>query len=279
MPKIGAHVSAAGSLTNSFLKAKEIGASCTQIFLTPPQQWYQKNYSDQEISDYKQAAQEASIGPNFIHGAYLMNLGTDNPVNLEKGISWLSYSLLETKKLGIDGTIFHVGSGKERTFEQVLPQVVTSIKEILKRSEGGSNLILENSAGAGNSIGDQVSELGEILKLVSDPRVKVCIDTQHAFASGYDIRTQIGADLLIAEIEKEVGLDKLVAIHTNDSKTDLGSHRDRHENIGEGLIGKEAFRYLLNHPKLQSIPFILEVPGFSDTGPDSKNIEILKSLI
>jgi len=175
------------------------------------------------------------------------------------------------------GTIFHLGSFKNSTEEKALKQVIEAIKEILG-SSGQVNLILENSAGAGNLIGDSFREIGEIVRRVNDSRVKVCLDTQHAFASGIDVKSQEGLNKTLQEFDREVGLKNLIAIHANDSKTEFNSKRDRHENIGEGFIGLEGFRNIINHPILKDIPFILEVPG-EGSGPDTNNILRLKNLI
>lgn len=277
MPKVGAHVSAAGSLSLSFEHALKLGAECTQIFITPPQQWLQIPHTPEVIESYKQRAKETNISPNFIHAIYLISLATSNPEHLQKSIDWLIYSQNEAKKLGISGTIFHIGSYKESTREEALNQVIQEITTILNQTED-VNLILENSAGAGNLIGDSLAELGIITKAVKDTRLKVCLDTQHAFASGYDLRTKARAEEWAEEIDKEIGMEKLVAIHANDSKTELGSKRDRHENIGQGFIGLEGFKSLINHPKLKNIPFILEIPGEAGKGPDKNNVQILKDL-
>ena len=181
------------------------------------------------------------------------------------------------EKLGMKGTIFHLGSFKNSTEEKALKQVIEAIKEILG-SSGQVNLILENSAGAGNLIGDSFREIGEIVRRVNDSRVKVCLDTQHAFASGIDVKSQEGLNKTLQEFDREVGLKNLIAIHANDSKTEFNSKRDRHENIGEGFIGLEGFRNIINHPILKDIPFILEVPG-EGSGPDTNNILRLKNLI
>lgn len=277
MTKIGAHVSAAGSLDLAFDRALEIGAECTQIFISPPQQWFKKVYSQENILQYRQKAIHTGIGPNFIHGAYLINLASENPLNVAKSVDWLIYSQRTAEQLGIGGTIFHIGSSGKMERNQALDQVTKAIYKILEKT-GDAQLILETSAGAGNTIGDEFFELGKIIKNSKDSRVKVCLDTQHIFASGYDIRTKKGLEKTIEEFDREVGVDLIVAIHTNDSKTELGSHRDRHENIGEGLIGKESFTQILNHPTFKNLPFIIETPGFANTGPDEKNIQILKSL-
>ncbi len=145
-------------------------------------------------------------------------------------------------------------------------------------SSKSSSLILETSAGAGGNIGGKFSELGKILKAVGNKRVKIGLDTQHVFAAGYDIKTPMGLRTTLDEFEEEIGLTNLAIIHANDSKVELGSGKDRHENIGEGFIRKEGFANLINNKYLQEVPFILEVPGFSGNGPDTDNVQILKSL-
>ncbi len=278
MPKIGAHVSAAVSLELSFERAQNIGAECTQIFISPPQQWAQPPHSEKEINLYHEQSDKTNIMPNFIHAAYLINLASPNPDLVKKSTDWLIYSQKIAEELRSGGTILHIGSFKDSDFETSLNQVIKSLSLILTATSN-INLILENSAGAGNLIGDKFAEIGQIIKTVNDPRLKVCLDTQHAFASGYDLRTKNGLEQTVEEFDREVELNRLVAIHANDSKTDLGSNRDRHENIGEGFIGIDGFKNIVNHKAFQNTPFILEVPGFLGTGPDEKNIKLLKSLL
>lgn len=276
MPKIGAHVSAAGSLNLSFERAEEIGAECTQIFISPPQQWVHSQHSEEEIEKYRQRAQETKIEPNFIHAAYLINLATPNPDHLQKSVNWLIYSQQMANKFGMAGTILHLGSYKDTSTKRAMAQVIKALRAILDHS--ATNLILENSAGAGNLVGDSFFELGQIIRRVNDPHLKVCLDTQHAFASGYELRTKEGIEQTLTQFKQEIGLGNLVAIHANDSKTEFSSKKDRHENIGQGLIGLESFRLLINHPNLQNIPFILEIPGEAGRGPDKDNLAKLKLL-
>lgn len=275
MPKVGGHVSTAGSLALSFERAQKIEAECCQIFVSPPQQWLQTAHPDSEIEKYNERAKESGLGPNFIHATYLVNLGTQSPEHLQKSVDWLIYSLNLASKLGIQGTILHLGSHKGLGFEVIKPQVIEAIKKVLANTPKDVQLIMENSAGGGGSIGGKFEELASLLKGVSDPRLKICLDTQHAFAAGYDLKNNIEA--VIEEFNKTAGLENLVVIHANDSKTEFGSFKDRHENIGEGLIGDEGYKKIVRHPKLSHLPFILEVPGFSETGPDLENIKKLKS--
>jgi len=191
--------------------------------------------------------------------------------------------------------VFHVGSHKGAGWKAVREQVFRSIAEILERSAGetpgvssptpgvkeaGSPryLVLENSAGAGGIIGAKFSELGEIIKAVKDSRLKVCLDTAHAFESGYAINKEEGLKKALDKFEAEIGLERLVAIHANDSKTPFASGVDRHENIGQGYIGEEGFRLITHDPRLASLPFIIETPGFDNRGADRKNLEVLRQL-
>ena len=281
---IGAHVSAAGSLEKSFAKALEIGANCTQIFISPPQQWAHSKHDEEEIKKYLEALKTSNIKPNFIHAAYLINLGAKDPEHLKKSVDWLIYAMNLAANMNIEGVIFHTGSHKGEGFDSVLDQIIESIKTIITSSKttNQSNtpyLIIENTAGAGGTIGKTCAEIGAILKGVNNPRLKICLDTQHIFAGGYDIRSTLGLEKLLTEFETHIGLDNLVVVHANDSKTEFNSGRDRHENIGEGTIGQFSFKHILNHPKLKHLPFILEVPGFENQGPDKQNINILNSLV
>ncbi len=279
MPKIGGHVSASGGVDNVFSNIEKISGEAFQFFLGPPQMWVKSVKGEEEVQRFRKRAVETGITESFIHGTYLINLGTQNPEHLQKSIDWLIYALNTAADLEVKGVIFHLGSHKGLGFDHVLPQVVASLTEILKQSKAGSYLLLENTAGAGGNIGATFKQLGTILKQVQNDRLKICVDTQHAFAAGIDIKTKEGLEAAILEFEDEIGLEQLMAFHCNDSKTEFGSGRDRHENIGEGFIGKEAFEQMIQHPKLQNVPFILEVPGMDQkSGPDLENINILKSF-
>jgi deoxyribonuclease-4 len=208
-----------------------------------------------------------------------MNFGSQDAAILEKSVTSLTNYLRWADRLGAKGTIFHVGSHLGLGFEAVLPQMCRLLKQALDEAENESGLVLENNAGVGNCCGRNFGELGAIIRgLDSDPRVSVCIDTCHAFAMGYDIATPAGCEAAMAEFEREIGLERLVAVHANDSKTPLGGIRDRHENIGDGLIGYGGFKAVMAHPAFAGIPFLLEVPGMDKKGPDAENINRLKRI-
>jgi deoxyribonuclease IV len=278
--RIGAHVSTAGGPATCFDRAEAIGAEAAQIFLTPPQQWRSSKFDDAQIAAYRERAAASSIGEHvYVHGVYLINLATEDEPNLNRSIGSLKSALTSCSQLGIRGVIFHLGSHKGQGLDAVFAQICRACTNVLEATPDDAWLILENSAGAGGNIGSKFADLGRIIREVGNERVKVCIDTQHSYAAGYDFATAEGLEIAMTEFEQEVSFDKLVAVHANDSKVELGSGRDRHENIGDGKIGVEGFRRILHHRGFQDVPFLLEVPGFGEAkGPDQPNVDLLKQL-
>jgi deoxyribonuclease-4 len=277
--QIGAHVSTSGGVATCFDRAEAIGAEAAQIFLTPPQQWRSNKVEPDQVLDFHKRAAASSVDSVFVHGVYLINLATTDTVMLTRSTSSLKSSLNTCAQLGIKGVIFHLGSHKGQGLDSVFDQICRACLEVLEASPSDAWLILENSAGAGGNIGSQFYDLGRIIRQVGSERVKVCLDTQHCYAAGYDVATAEGLEATMSEFEQEVGLDKLVAVHANDSKVELGAGRDRHENIGDGLIGVDGFRRILGHRAFRDVPFLLEVPGFGEAkGPDAPNIDLLKKL-
>ena len=277
--KIGAHVSTAGGPASCFDRAEAIGAEAIQIFLTPPQQWRSSKFDEAQIAAFHERAAASAIKDVYVHGVYLINLAADDEPNLNRGIGSLKSALTSCSQLGIKGVIFHLGSHKGQGLDAVFAQICKACTNVLEATPDDALLILENSAGAGGNIGSNWGDLGRIIREVGNPRVKVCIDTQHSYAAGYDFSTAEGLELAMSEFEQEVGFDQLVAVHANDSKVPLGAGRDRHENIGDGNIGLEGFRRILHHRAFQDVPFLLEVPGFGEAkGPDKPNVDILKQL-
>ena len=276
--KIGAHVKTAGGVDKAIDRARDIGAETIQIFSGAPQAWRRKVYSTEEVQAYKLRAAETGIGPAFVHGVYLVNLATPNPENLAKGVDALIHDMNACHLLGCLGVIFHIGSHRGAGYEQVFHQVVESVARIVEASPEDTWLVLENSAGMGGAIGSKFQELGRIISEAGTPRLKVCLDTQHAFAAGYDLKTKDGLEAALAEFEARVGLDRLVAVHANDSKCPLAGGVDRHQNIGEGHIGLDGFENILSHPAFADVPFLIETPGFDNQGPDRRNVEILKTV-
>lgn len=276
--RVGAHVSTAGGLDRAIDRAQAMGAETIQIFGGAPQTWRRRSYADEETNAFREKAAAADVGPVFLHAIYLISLVNDDPVAMEKSQGALIADLELCPRIGAKGSIVHAGSHKGAGFDAVLERVAAAVRRVLKETPQESWLILENSAGMGGSVGAHFHELGAIMREVGDSRVKVCLDTQHAFAMGYNLITQKGLEAALAEIKREIGLDRLVACHANDSKVALGDVRDRHENIGEGHIGRDGFRRIMSHPAFAKVPFIIEVPGFGNLGPDKQNLDILKEI-
>jgi len=276
--RIGAHVSTAGGLSKAVDRAVELGAETIQCFCSSPQGWAFKPIPEEETTAFRRKAEAAGVGPAFLHGIYLVNMGTTNTENLQKGIESLSNYMKVISAMGGAGVIFHAGSHKGAGYEAIFKQTVSSFKEVLSNSPQDVWLVIENSAGMGNHIGSKFVEIGRIMEAVDDPRMKVCLDTQHCFAAGYDMVTPEGIEKAMEEFDREIGLTNLVAVHANDSKPPFASGVDRHENLGEGQMGLDAFVAIMSHPAFRDVPFILEVPGFDNKGPDKQNMETLRSL-
>jgi deoxyribonuclease IV len=276
--KIGAHVSAAAPLAKCVDRACDIGAEAVQIFASGPQSWRPGAHTEEAMAAMKARAAECRIEPVFLHGVYLINLATADPTLLNRSVGSLKQYLAFCGTTGALGTIFHVGSHKGAGFDGVLSQIAAAIERVLDATPPQTWLILENSAGQGGTVGSRFAELAAIIDAVGSERVKVCLDTCHLYAAGYDIATPDGCEATLDEFDRTVGLDRLVAVHANDSKAGLGSGLDRHENIGEGQIGLAGFRTITAHPAFRRVPFILEVPGYDGKGPDRRNVETLRTI-
>lgn len=280
MYHIGAHVSVAGGLSNTVDNAVAIGADCMQIFGASPRQWAVRMPDAKDVERYRVRLRESGIGPVFLHAAYLVNCASPDAATVAKSIQSLIDHLRITEMIGAQGLIFHLGSGKEMPKKKAMAQTIRAMKTILKNVPGKTQLIMENSAGGGQKIGATLDDIATLLRGVRSPRVAVCLDTAHAFEAG--IIPEYTAPIIrhfFDTWEEVIGMQHLVAIHANDSRTPSNSHHDQHENIGEGHIGREGFRVLGKEKRLREIPFILEVPGFDGAGPDKKNIDRLRACL
>ena len=274
---LGAHVSTAGGIPKAVGRAQEIGAETIQIFASSPRAWAFKPLAENQIIAFREAIEEAGIRSTYIHGLYLVNIG-GTPELVEKSIVALGQHMHAAGQIGAEGVIFHSGSHKGVGFDAVLDQAVEALSKVLAESPPGVQLIIENCAGMGAQIGASFGELGRLMKAVDHPQLKICLDTEHAFAAGYNIADPDGVESAMAEFEKEIGLDRLVVVHANDSKVELASGVDRHENIGDGHIGLTGFETIMAHPAFQNTPFLLEVPGEDKKGPDKANLDRLKDI-
>ncbi|MBI4236388.1 MAG: deoxyribonuclease IV [Chloroflexi bacterium] len=277
--RIGAHVSAAGSLDKAIDRAQAIGAEAIQVFASPPQGWRTTEHSVAVLEAFARKAAAAGITPVFLHGVYLINLATESAENLAKSVASLVHALGLCSRIGAQGVIFHVGSHRGAGIEAVLDRVVTSLGEVLAQAPQGPWLCLENNAGQGQQLGATFEELRRMIDGVGDSRLRICLDTAHTLASGYDIITRAGLSRTMDEFDRVIGLGRLVVVHANDSKVPQGSNMDRHENIGDGHIGREGWLSILAHPAFRDLPFLLEVPGVDGkSGPDVENVDRLKAL-
>jgi deoxyribonuclease-4 len=275
--KFGAHVSTAKPFSDAIIRAQGFGCDCIQIFANPPQRWNPAVISDSEIERFNRLNQVANIGPIIIHSIYLINLASENPFYYSQSIASLIDDMKKAKKIGALGVNTHLGSTKGRELSEVMTKIELAIKDILAATDGDETcFIIENSAGAGNIIGDTLEEIGQIVKAVNSSRIKVLIDTAHAFESGYDLKNKSGIDKFVADFDREIGLDRLVGFHLNDSKTAQSSHRDRHADLGHGEIGLATFENIVNHPRLKDLFGILETPEDEITW--TEQIKILRMM-
>lgn len=278
MLRIGGHVSTQGGLLTAIKEAERIGANTIQIFGASPVQWKAPLPDEGDVARFKAEIKKHDIGPVFLHAPYLVNLASP-----KGNMARISEALLErhleiSNFIGADGVIFHIGSRGDRPQKEAEKLVATELKDILNRVKEG-RLLIENSAGAGNLVGDQLEEVGAVVRAVDHPRLGFCLDTAHAFEAGiFPDFSKNGVEEFYKKIERYVGTKKLWAVHLNDSKTPTGSNKDRHENIGEGLIGSEGFKNFLSHREFGKLPLILEVPGFDDKGADRRNIELVRKI-
>ncbi|MGI5828036.1 MAG: deoxyribonuclease IV [Patescibacteria group bacterium] len=275
--KIGGHISVSGGVLNAFERAESIGANCFQIFASSPRMWAVPDINEIKAKQFKQKLKSHRIIPSFIHLKYLINIASPNEEIARKSVETVKAEMRICSKLGLAGGMFHIGTTKGGDKQEGLGQVASQVKKILQQIPQDVLLLLENSASP-KKIGSTLEEIAELLEEINNPQVSTCLDTAHAFAAGYDLHSEEGVMHFIDSIEKTIGLNRVTLFHINDSKSPLGSGRDWHENIGKGKIGINGIRALLTHPKLHNKPFITEVPGIHNNGPDKPNIALLRKL-
>lgn len=280
--RIGIHTSTSGALVNAANKARELGANCFQIFSSSPRMWRAAPPDPAQIKELKAVRRDHDLTPLVIHDGYLINCASANPEIRAKSIAAFRAELQAAIAIGADYLVMHPGSAKDHpSLDAALATLADSLAQAAKglRTET-LTLLLENTAGGGSTLGRSFEELKSIRDLVQ-PRlpfpVAFCLDTCHLFASGFDVATETGLRNTVRKAESILTLDLVPVLHANDSKGALASRLDRHANIGEGQIGLDGFRRILNHPKLRKKAFILETP-IDSPGDDLRNVEALKSL-
>ncbi len=287
--RIGIHTSIAGDLTHSLEIAARLGCNTLQIFSTSPRMWPRLDggrIAEAEATKFRSRRAELGLGPLVIHDNYLINLASPNPVMRARSIHAFRGELLRAAALGADFLVAHPGSGLGRSREQAITEIARSLRQAARGAKlGGLRILLENTSGMGFAVGSRFEELQAILEAAPDLPLGVCLDTAHCFHAGFDLRSGAGLEDLLGTMERTVGLRRVFVVHVNDSKTALGSRCDRHEHIGKGKIGLEAFRRILNHPWLASNgaaglagrAFILETP-IDAPGDDRRNVRTLWKL-
>lgn len=275
---IGAHISTKGGLHTMFDRAAAIGATAAALFAKNSNQWKGKELTDDDCALFKA---KRTIKPLFTHASYLINLATTNAEFHRKSITAMIDELDRAERLGIDAVVLHPGAHMGAGTRAALDQIARSLDRIHATLPDHKVVtLLETAAGQGSCVGCTFEELGRIRKLVDDrKRVGICFDTCHVFASGYEIRTPDGYEKTIEDLERHVGLRNVGLFHLNDSKQPLGSRVDRHQHIGEGEIGLEAFRLLLNDERFRGVPKLLETPKTVETESDRTNITRLRALL
>jgi deoxyribonuclease IV len=279
--KLGAHMSISGGLHKAFGLGERAGCDTIQIFSKNQQQWRAKPLIDQEIASFKAEQLRSGLGPLIVHDSYLINLASPKDELWEKSIAAFAEELERCAALGIPYLVTHPGAHTGAGEQAGLQREADAINRLFEQGVGGDTMVLlETTAGQGSCLGYRFEHLARLIELIGrDERLGVCVDTCHLLAAGYDIRTPEVYDATFAEFDRVVGIDRIKAIHLNDSQKDLGSRVDRHAHIGEGCIGLEGFRALVNDQRFAELPMILETPKGEDLAEDIANLATLRGLV
>ncbi len=273
-------MSTSGGVWKALERGRSVNCEIVQVFVKNNMQWMGKPFSEEDIALYTKEAAASKFSTVFGHTGYLINLGAPASENRERSLKSLIQEIELATALGLPFLVLHPGAHLGAGEQAGIKQIVSGLNEAFAATKKSNvRIALENTAGQGSNLGNQISHLAAIFDAVKKPdRLGVCLDTAHFFAAGYDIRTPKGWDAAIREVTSLVGLKNILAFHLNDSKTDLGSRVDRHEHIGKGKIGKEAFRHIVNDPQFKKHPGCLETPKSADMHEDVENLATLNSL-
>jgi deoxyribonuclease IV len=276
--EIGAHVSSSGGIHNAVDRAVAIGADSMQVFTQSPRTWRPTNHDPTTFEKFRERRAETGMGGVLCHALYLCNLAAPNDDVYEKSVAALLNTMQVATGIGADGVVFHVGSHLGSGFEHGLERVLPAMEQVLERTSDETWLLMENSAGAGGTIGRSIAELATIFdRLDRHRRLGICLDSCHLYVSGVDVTDATALDACLDEVDATIGLDRLRALHVNDSATALASNRDRHANIGEGLLG-ERLGVFLSNGRLQTLPAVLETAGPDNHGPDANEVRKAKAI-
>jgi len=272
----GAHCS--GGIKKAIDAAEEMGADVVQLFVQSPRAWRFPKHDPAALEQFRERRAEAGLGGALVHALYLVNLAAPDKAIYKKSVDTMRSTMDAACAIEADGVVFHVGSHLGAGFDVGLKRVVPALEQVLDRCSETTWLLMENSAGAGGTIGRSIDELAVIFDALGrHQRLGICLDSCHLYVSGIDVTERKALDGVLGELDDRIGLDRLRALHANDSKAPLGSNRDRHENICDGLMG-EGLGAFLSHPRLQDLPTVLEVPGKDGHGPNADEIRKLREL-
>jgi deoxyribonuclease IV len=275
---IGAHLSSSGGIHTAVDRAEVIGAESLQVFTQSPRAWRPTNHDPANFEKFRERRAEVGLHGVLCHALYLCNLAAPDDAVYEKSVAAMRNTMQVACAIGADAVVFHVGSHLGSGFEHGLERVLPAMEQVLELSTDETWLLMENSAGTGGTIGRSIDELAAIYeRLDRHPRLGICLDSCHLYASGVDVTDATRLDALLDEVESSIGLDRLRALHANDSDAPLGSNRDRHANIGDGLLGEELGVFL-GHPRLQGLPAVLETAGPDKRGPDANEVRKAKEI-
>jgi deoxyribonuclease-4 len=280
-PLLGAHMSIAGGVGNAFIEGKKIDCDAIQIFTKSSRQWASKPYTKEEIELFHINRKETGIGAVVAHDSYLLNMGSPDGALRIRSVTAFIDELERCEVLGVTNLIAHPGSHVGAGELGGIKTIAKSLDEVHKACPGYvAKVTLEITAGQGSNLGYRFEQIANMIDATKESeRLRVCFDTEHAFAAGYDIRTQEGYERTFTDFDEVIGIERLAAFHLNDSKKEFHSRVDRHEHIGKGFIGVVAFRLLMNDKRFWGLPMCLETPKGPDLKEDRENLELLRSLI
>ena len=275
---LGAHVSTSGGLVNAHARGVEIGAKAIQVFNQSPRMWRPTRWKDDDVESFRASMSGGPIKSVVIHAVYLVNCAAKDPEVSSKSLASLIHSLQMGDAIGADGVVVHPGSTVGEPHDEALARVGAVVKEALAESER-CPLLLEDTAGAGNTLGRSFAELAGVIELAADhERLGICLDSCHLLASGFDVRTAEGIEQVMDDCVSLVGEGRLRCLHVNDSQTPLGSNRDRHAPLGDGELGRQGCAAFLSEPRFEGLPVFFEGPGVEGKAPSAADMEQMKKL-
>lgn len=277
--QFGGHVSSSGGISTAIDRAEELGMDSLQCFTQSPRMWRPTAHTPEALARFRERRREAGIQDVVCHALYLINLASPDPELHAKSVRALVTTVEVATAIEADGVVLHVGSHLGQGLDAAMPRILPALREALDRcADGPTWVLLENSAGAGGTIGRSLDELAAIHEALGAPdRLGLCLDSCHLWVSGTDVTDPAVVDALVADVDARFGLDRLRCLHVNDAQTALGSNRDRHANVGEGQLG-EGLGAFLAHPRLQHLPALLETPGSDGHGPDADELRKVREL-